>query len=82
MNRKVIFDKPSTVNVENLPISAIFFVDGEPYMKITEIKDNFGANRNSVHLRSGDLELWENKNREDFDFEYFPNHQNIKIVGD
>ena len=82
MNRKVIFEKPSMVDLDKLPNGAIFFVDDEPWMRIIEIKDNFGAKANSVHLRSGELELWENKDLEDYDIEYFPNHQNIKIVGD
>lgn len=83
MDRKIFFDKPTTVDVESLPIGAIFFVDDEPYMKITEAIDNFQGERvNSVHLYNGELELWENKHKEDFVIEYFPNYQNIKIVGD
>lgn len=83
MDRKIFFDRPTTlVDIDKTPKGAIFFVDNEPYMKITEATDNFGAKVNSVHLRSGDLELWENKDTEDFDIEFFPNHQNIKIVGD
>lgn len=82
MNRKVIFDKPTTVDVEQLPIGTIFFVDDEPYMRITEATDNFGAKVNSVHLCGGYLQSWENADSEEVTFEYFPNHQNIKIVGD
>lgn len=83
MDRKIIFDRPTTlVDIDKLPKGAIFFVDNEPYMRIIEIKDSFGARANSVHLRSGDLELWENKHTEDFDIEFFPNYQNIKIIGD
>ena len=82
MMRQVIFNKPSIVNIEKLPRGAIFFVDDEPYMRIVETKDDFGAKANSVHLRSGYLQHWENDDKEEVTFEYFPNYQNIKIVGD
>lgn len=82
MIRKVIFNKPTIVDVENLPVGAIFFADDEPYMRITEAKDSFGACVNSVSLRGGTLMYWENKDSEEYKIEYFPNYQNIKIVGD
>ena len=83
MNRKVIFDKPSiSLDIDKLPLGAIFLVNNEPYMRINEIKDNFGADANSVSLCSGTLMHWGNEDLEEFDIEYFPNHQNIKIVGD
>lgn len=83
MKRKIIFNKPTTVDVDKLPNGAIFFVDDEPYMKITEATDNFGAKVNSVHLCGGYLQHWVTADQEeDVKMEYFPNHQNIKIVGD
>lgn len=82
MKRKIIFDKPTTVDIDNLPIGAIFFVDDEPYMRIVEAKDNFGAEANSVSLCGGTLMYWENEDSEEYKIEYFPNYQNIKIVGD
>ena len=83
MRRKIIFEKPSVlVDIDNLPKGAIFFVDGEPYMRILETEDSFGDKVNCVHLYDGDLNFWENRDTEDYDIEYFPNHQNIKIIGD
>lgn len=82
MKRKVIFDKPSTVNVEQLQIGAIFLVDDEPYMRIAEVKDKVYEIVNSVNLCNGELDYWENADSENFNIEYFPYYQNIKIVGD
>lgn len=83
MNREIFFDRPTTlVDIDKLPKGAIFFVDGEPYMRILEMKDKFGASVNCVHLRSGDLEFWDNSEIVGCVCEYFHNYQNIKIVGD
>lgn len=82
MNRKVIFDKPSIVDIDKLPKGAIFLVNDEPYMRILEMEDEFSGKVNSVHLCSGDLEFWGDEDAKEFDIEFFPNHQNIKIVGD
>ena len=83
MKRRVIFDKPSVlVDIDNLPNGAIFLVDEEPYMRIRETKDSFGDKANSVYLCSGELQYWENEDAREYNIEYFPNHQNIKIVGD
>ena len=82
MKRKVIFDKPLSVDIDKLPSGAIFLVNDEPYMRIDEVKDNVDEIVNSVNLCNGELGYWENADSENFNIEYFPNHQNIKIVGD
>lgn len=83
MDRKIYFDKSIiNVDIDKLPIGAIFFVDDEPYMRINEIIHSGGIRVNSVHLRTGYLELWENKDNEHFNIKFSPNYQNIKIVGD
>lgn len=83
MNRTILFDKPVvSVDIDKLPIGAIFFVEDEPYMRIAEIIHSGGIRVNCIHLRTGDLELWETKDSEYFNIEFFPDCQNIKIVGD
>ena len=83
MNRKFLFDKSVTsVDIDKLPAGAIFFVDNEPHMRIAERIHSGGIRVNCVNLRTGDLDLWETKDNECFNIEFFPNHQTIKIVGD
>lgn len=85
MNRKVIFDKPTLkVDIDKLPIGAIFLVDDVPYMLIENVIDKLGNTVNSVNLIDGDIHYLTNEDIREYDYqlEYFPNFQNIKIVGD
>ena len=82
MKRKVIFDKPLSVDIDKLPSGAIFLVNDEPYMRIDEVKDELDDYYNCVRLLDGGLYFYDENDIDDFIFEYFPNLQNIKIVGD
>lgn len=83
MNRKIFFDKPSTIDIDNLPVGSIFLIDDEPHMKITKIMDkDIDQPLNCVSLVNGKVYYYDNEDLNEFTFEYFQDHQNIKIVGD
>lgn len=82
MKRKIVFDKPIRIDVDKLEKGAIFLVDDNLYMKIDTVQDDFGDYYNCVRLLDGGLYFYGEDDIDDFIFEYFPNLQNIKIVGD
>ena len=82
MKRKIVFDKPIGIDINKLEKGAIFLVDGDLYMKIDTVQDELDDYYNCVRLLDGDLYLYDENDIGDFIFEYFPNLQNIKIVGD